>query len=280
MSLTCRQDGGGWLALSLAVAASAALHVALPAQLLQQAPETPPAPAQAGATGAILFDLSDIIAAPSDAGEDAAEVAESVEAPTVTESAEAVDPARAADEPLLQQIPYEVADEELTFGVASPDPAEDTEDIARETATEFDEEQIEAETQLGAENRDASRAAVSGMEAEETAEKAQAREEGLTAEEMAQITRWQKDIVVRISRAKRYPSLARKRRIEGEVMVRFTVDRYGAVTAREVEKSSGRPVLDQAALQVFDDIGKLPTPPNRLAGAEFTLMVPLRYSFK
>ena len=283
MSLTYRATGSGGKAMVLtAVAASAALHIALPAHFLLKQPDQKPLPEalNAGATGAILFDLSDIISAPSDAGDDSAEVAAAEDAPTVTESAEAVDPAKAAEEPPLQQIPYDVDDDELKFGIASPDPAEETEEIAHETATEYDEEKVEAETQMGAVAQDASQASVSGVDAEQSSDKAQAKEEGLTAEEMAQITEWQKDIVVRISKAKRYPDLARKKKIEGEVMVRFTIDRYGNVLNRDVDKSSGWPVLDNAALKVFDDLEKLPTPPNHLAGDEFTLMVPLRYSFK
>lgn len=284
MSLTYKTGtrvGAGALLAGLAVTFSALLHVALPVQVLARASQTePPARTEAGATGAILFDLSDIIAAPSDAGEDSAEVARSIEAPTVTESAEMVEQAKAAEEPVLQQIPYAVDDDELKFGIASPEPAEDTEEAARETATEFDEDQIEAETQMGAETREATNASVSGIMAEEIQDTAKAQDEGLTAEDMAQITAWQKDIVVRISKAKRYPPQARKKGITGEAVVRFTIDRYGKVLAREIEKSSGAPVLDQAALKVFDEIGKLPTAPNHLAGAEFTLMVPLRYSFK
>lgn len=271
--------GGAALVLTV-LCASGALHAGLLSHLLEQAPAPLPQPQESGATGAILFDLSDLIAAPSEAGEDSAEVAAAVDAPTVTESAEAVDPAKAAEEPPLQQIPYEVEDDELKFGIASQEPEQETEEIAHETATEYDEEKVLKETQMGAVAQDASQASVSGVEAEATAEKATAQDEGLTAEQVAQVTEWQKDIVVRISKAKRYPDLARKRKIEGEVMVRFTLDRYGKITARSVEKSSGWPVLDEAALKVFDDMEKLPTPPAHLQGSEFTLMVPLRYSFR
>lgn len=271
----------GSVALTLAVvAASTALHASLAATLLHQPPRAIPDDLAAGATGAILFDLSDIVAAPSEAGEDSAERTAAVDAPTVTESAEAVDPAKAADEPPLQQIPYDVEDDELKFGIASQEPAVETDEIAHETATEYDEEKVLKETQMGAVAQDAAQASVSGIDAEAEAEKAQAKDEGLTAEQMAQITAWQKDIVVRISKAKRYPSLARKKRIKGEVMVRFTLDRYGKVLSRSVEASSGWPVLDEAALKVFDDMEKLPTPPAHLSGTEFTLMVPLRYSFR
>lgn len=281
MSLTYRAGMPGVGIWSLAILASLGLHVVLPVQILMQRPlPEPEVRLESGVTGAVLFDLSDIIAAPADPGEDSAEIAETQEAPTVTESPEAVDPAKAAEEPLLAQIPYKVEDESLKFGVASPDTAEETEKLAQETATEQDPEQVDMPSQLGARQADASAASVSGVAADQQAEKAKAKSEGLTAEQKEEIREWQRDIVLTISKAKRYPPQARKKRIEGEVTVRFVVDKYGAVVTSEVENSSGSPVLDQAALKVLETAGKLPTPPNHLAGEEFTLIIPLRYRFK
>lgn len=263
-----------------AVALSAAVHLALPMTLLAHQPPPQVTRDEAGIQGAILFDLSDIIAAPSDAGDDSAAVAEAEDAPTVTESPEAVDPAKAADEPLLAQSPYEVQDDELKFGIASPDPVEDTEDTAEEIAQEYEEEQVEAASALGSTAADASQASVSGVESDAVSDKAEASSEGLTADQQAEITEWQKSVVLRIARAKAYPQLARKNGVEGEVRVKFTIDRYGKVQAREVEASSGYPVLDQAALKVFDELDKLPTPPAHLAGDSFTLVIPLNYRIK
>lgn len=89
-----------------------------------------------------------------------------------------------------------------------------------------------------------------------------------------------RDIVLRISKVRKYPPLARKERVEGEVRVRFTLDKYGAILSSEIETSSGSPVLDEAALAVFEEIGKLPTPPSYLKGERFTLLAPIRYSFR
>lgn len=265
-----------------AIVAGVGLHVGAAAAVFSQVEATPPVAQtqEASIEGAMFFDLSDIIAAPENAGEDAAAVAAVEDAPTVTESAEAVDPAKAADEPILNQVPYEVEDDELKFGVASPEPAADTEEIAHETATEFDEEQILAESQVGSEARDASAGSVSGVDAPEVAEKAQAKSEGLSAEATAEIMDWQKDVVLRIGKARKYPSDARKQKITGTVRVRFTIDRYGNVLSQEVAESSVHTVLDNAALKVLADVGKLPTPPHHLQGDSFTLMVPLNYQFK
>jgi protein TonB len=94
------------------------------------------------------------------------------------------------------------------------------------------------------------------------------------------VREWQRDIVLRISKVRKYPPLARKQRIEGEVRVRFTLDQYGTILSSQIETSSGSPVLDEAALAVFDEIGKLPTPPRYLQGESFTLLAPIRYSFR
>lgn len=264
------------------LAFSAVLHIGLPTQILSSpvADVEATEPQPDGITGAIMFDLSDIIAAPPALQEDNIAQEEAVKAPTVTESPEAVEAAKAAEQPLLAQIPYDVEDESLKFGVAAPEPEAETEEVAEEVATEHKPEQIEAESQVGAEDRQAAQQSISGVEAETQAETAKAESEGLTAEQTEEIREWQKSIVLLISGAKTYPTKARRDRIEGEVHVKFTLDRYGALLSTEVVKSSGSTVLDGAAIQTVEQLGKMPTPPNYLSGTEFTLIIPLRYSFK
>ena len=282
MSLTYTSRGTKPLFWCAGLALSAALHIGLPTQILSSPSAEPEAvdPQPDGITGALMFDLSDIIAAPSALQEDSIPQEEAVKAPTVTESPEAVEAAKAAEQPLLSQIPYDVEDESLKFGVAAPEPEVETEEVAEEVATEHEPEQIEAESQVGAEDREASQQSVAGVEAETEAETAKAESEGLTAEQTAEIREWQKSIVLLISGAKTYPAKARSDRIEGEVHIQFTLDRYGALVSTQVVKSSGSTVLDDAATQTVKQLGKMPTPPNYLSGNAFMLIIPLRYSFK
>ncbi len=264
-----------------AIVLSGALHAGLPVLLLDHdAVDKRAEPQAEGITGAMMFDLSDIIAAPSALQEDSVAQVEAQEAPTVTESPEVLEAAKAAEQPILSQIPYEVEDESLKFGVAAPEPDAETEEVAEEVATEQDPEQIDAESQVGAEDRLASEQSVAGVEAETVAETAKAESEGLTAEQTEEIREWQKSIVLLISGAKTYPAKARSDKIEGEVQVRFTLDRYGALLSAEVAQSSGSDVLDRAAVQTVKKLEKMPTPPNYLTGEEFTLIIPLRYSFR
>ena len=281
MSLVYQRGTSGVWFWACAAVVSVGLHGGLSYLALQEQPvEAAEQQVDAGITGAIMFDLSDLIAAPADMAEDSAEAVESAEAPTITESPEVVDPAKAADEPILSQIPYKVEDESLKFGVASPEPAEETEDLAHEIATEYKPEDIDQASTTGAQESDAADASVAAVATEETSDTSKATGEGLTAEEKEAVREWQRDIVLRISKVRKYPPQARKQRIEGEVRVRFTLDQYGAILSAAIETSSGATVLDEAALAVFEEIGKLPTPPSYLKGDRFTLLAPIRYSFR
>jgi protein TonB len=266
---------------SVAIAASVAIHVGLSVQILTRLAEPAPAePQPDGITGAIMFDLSEVIAAPSALEEDSLAEQETQEAPTVTESPEMVEAAKATQQPILNQIPYDVDDDSLKFGVAAPEPDAETEKVAEEIATERDPEQVDAESQVGAEDRQASVQSVAGIEVETETETAKAESEGLTAKQTETIREWQKSIVLLISGSKAYPEKARRDRVEGEVQIQFTLDRYGALMATEVAKSSGSVILDEAAVQTVTKLKKMPTPPNYLDGDEFTFVIPLRYSFR
>ncbi len=278
MSMIYSPFNGGAVIWAGAIAGSIAVHVALTAPFVARAPAA--IEQQAGVTGAILFDLADVITAPAEVGEASTAVAEAVDAPTVTESPEVVEAAKADEQPMLAQIPYDVDDDSLKFGVASPEPPAETDHVATEIANAFDEDKILKPSAIGAVAADARDAAVNGSDADQQGDTAQAQSEGLTAEDLAQIADWQKSVVVRIASARAYPAAARSKKIEGEVRVRFTIDAYGAVVAREIETSSGWPVLDNAALSVLDGLDKLPTPPQNLGRDRITMIVPINYRFR
>ncbi len=69
-----------------------------------------------------------------------------------------------------------------------------------------------------------------------------------------------------------YPRMARKRRIQGEVVASFVVETDGTVHNLSIKKHS-RPILDRAAIETVESLsGKLPHPKNRLE-----LEVPIRF---
>jgi protein TonB len=265
-----------------AIGLSLGLHGALPLVLSDYLIAHDPLPQErdSGVQGAILFDLSDVIAAPAIAAEDSQEIAESAEVQTQAEVPTDIAPAQSNDAPLLQQTPYLPDDDSLQFDIATPEPEAETEEEATEIAEEFVEDKPHQESVMGAQEAQAFDASVSGVDAKDEAETAQADAAGLTAEQTEEITEWQRAIVVRIAQAKTYPRAARAAGAEGEVRVLFTMDRYGKVIAQEIETSSGHRVLDDAALLLLDELGKMPTPPTHLAGESFSMVIPLNYAIR
>lgn len=74
-----------------------------------------------------------------------------------------------------------------------------------------------------------------------------------------------------------YPVLARRSRMEGEVLVRARLARDGTLLATGVEVSSGIPVLDRAALRAISRIKQYPPVPGEIAGEEILLAIPISY---
>ncbi|MBW2646409.1 MAG: energy transducer TonB [Deltaproteobacteria bacterium] len=64
--------------------------------------------------------------------------------------------------------------------------------------------------------------------------------------------------------AKRYPASARRASIEGSVGIGFSINCQGYLTRKgEVFRSSGSPVLDQAATACVEKVGKFPPFPDK-----------------
>lgn len=80
--------------------------------------------------------------------------------------------------------------------------------------------------------------------------------------------------MARLERFRRYPHAARARRIEGIVQMRVSVARDGRLLSLSVERSSGQPSLDQAALDTFRRAEPLPpVPDERPAPVELSFPV-------
>lgn len=82
------------------------------------------------------------------------------------------------------------------------------------------------------------------------------------------------------ARSQQYPRIAAQRGWEGEVRVRLTVGRKGALGAVVLERSSGHEVLDRHALSLVEQIGRLPAPPAELVASEIQIVVPVLYKLR
>ncbi len=80
-----------------------------------------------------------------------------------------------------------------------------------------------------------------------------------------------------ITRFRDYPKEAIKKREEGTVAIGFKFARDGTVLDAWIEKSSGFPMLDQAALKMIHDASPIPKVPEKYKGETLTLVMPENY---
>jgi periplasmic protein TonB len=76
----------------------------------------------------------------------------------------------------------------------------------------------------------------------------------------------------------RYPPTAERQGISGTADVRFTLDRSGQVISASLVRSSGNPLLDQAALATVHPGSSLPAAPASISQPQFTVTAPLRFN--
>ena len=80
-----------------------------------------------------------------------------------------------------------------------------------------------------------------------------------------------------IDREKEYPLMARKSGTEGTVYIKFVLARDGSLKQAEVSRSSGRRILDKAALNAVSAVRRFPHFPASMEGAELNFELPLTY---
>lgn len=81
-----------------------------------------------------------------------------------------------------------------------------------------------------------------------------------------------------LNQHKDYPAHLKKRKVQGVVVVRFTINATGEILHKAIKKSSGNTELDQAALDVLDKANPLPPIPAEMKRTKLTLSLPVDYS--
>lgn len=87
-------------------------------------------------------------------------------------------------------------------------------------------------------------------------------------------------ILARFSQAKRYPPRARMRGVEGFVGVQFTLAADGALLSAHIVETSGRRVLDRAALEQVSRAQPYPPRPNTLDWETRTYRTEVQFSLR
>jgi protein TonB len=90
---------------------------------------------------------------------------------------------------------------------------------------------------------------------------------------------WRASLAGWLAARKAYPEEARRRGEEGNVTVRFTVDRSGRVVEAAIVGGSGSVLLDQAALGLLRQAA-LPAFPAAMPQTRITITTTMRYSLR
>ena len=89
--------------------------------------------------------------------------------------------------------------------------------------------------------------------------------------------RYKAQLLAAIERHKHYPARARRRGIEGQVQVGFSVMADGSLQDIHVVKGSGSKVLDKAALEALRKLGRVQPIPAELGLRRWELVVPMAF---
>jgi len=87
-------------------------------------------------------------------------------------------------------------------------------------------------------------------------------------------------ILSRLEQMKRYPDAARKLGREGTVLVRFELDRAGALVSWRIEKGSGLDELDREVESMVHKAAPFPPFPDDMDRDRLVLVVPVSFSLK
>lgn len=80
-----------------------------------------------------------------------------------------------------------------------------------------------------------------------------------------------------LEKQKTYPLTARRQHREGVVVLKFTIGQGGEIAAHAVVRSSGHQVLDSAAAEALQKVGRFPPLPPVLGRAQLNIQVPLAF---
>ncbi len=83
-----------------------------------------------------------------------------------------------------------------------------------------------------------------------------------------------------IARSQHYPSAARRAEMEGTVLLDLAIDGSGRILGTRVRRSSGYPLLDEAATASVAALGQLPAPPGALGWTKRALTLPIVYQLR
>jgi protein TonB len=83
-----------------------------------------------------------------------------------------------------------------------------------------------------------------------------------------------------LERQKKYPWMARRRHLQGVVIIMFTIAAGGQIESSRIRRSSGHDLLDKAARETLHRVGRFPPLPAVLNRRKLTIEVPLAFRLR
>jgi protein TonB len=233
-------------------------------------------------SGAIAIELAPLTATPDAPAEDL----------TLGPQAEEATPAAAAPppektiEPSQQELPIAeqspAPDPEVAVPISKPEEKkQDEKPTDRKADTKKEKtEKSSLPTEQQPVQTSAPAHAASPLKTEATRATPTASRLGHSAKPSKAQLAWQKALRLQLERNKRYPTPARRQRLQGTSTVQFSIDRQGRVIAARLTASSGVQILDEEAINVLSRASPLPPPPDDLRGASLELALPIQFQIK
>jgi protein TonB len=203
-------------------------------------------------------------------------------APPETAQAPVVEPVTAAEQPVetaeaieplpdpIENAPVPTPRPEYT----PPPPRE----VARQEPRPAPQQAQPASGARGNAEANQQRGSSSGQAAQGSAQEGTRQAARANAAGNAAVSNYPGQIVTRLRRGLRYPAEARRDRLSGEVHVSFTVSANGGVGGISVVRSSGYPVLDQAAIATVQRAAPFPAIPEAAGRGSWPFTVPLAFT--
>nr|WP_275297929.1 energy transducer TonB [Marinobacter sediminum] len=121
------------------------------------------------------------------------------------------------------------------------------------------------------------------QESSKVASKAQQQSTGRASQERAGGTRgdaksYFAKLMAWLHQHKDYPPQLKKEKVQGVVVIKFSINRSGEVTSASIKTGSGHASLDQAALDMLARANPVPPIPESMARERLTLAIPVEYS--
>ena len=84
-------------------------------------------------------------------------------------------------------------------------------------------------------------------------------------------------VVSRLQRQKRYPSSAKRKKLQGTVVIAFTIRKNGNIAGVRIKRRSGHSVLDKEVLAMVRRASPFPPIPTNAGRRKISVSVPISF---